>query len=52
MKDMIKKLIFSIVIVVCSLNIAMAKRPPTPEDCDPSNWVIDPDVDYSQCEGA
>jgi hypothetical protein len=26
------------------------KRPPTSEDCDPSNWTIKPDVDYSLCE--
>ncbi len=26
------------------------KRPATAEECDPSSWVTDPDVDYSFCE--
>ena len=26
------------------------KRPATPQECDPSSWVIDPAVDYTVCE--
>lgn len=28
------------------------KRPAMPQECDPSNWVIDPGVDYTVCEEA
>jgi hypothetical protein len=27
-------------------------RPATDEECDPSRWTIDPEVDYSICEEA
>lgn len=31
-------------------NATENKRPPTPEECDPTRWTIDPNVDYSYCE--
>lgn len=27
-----------------------AKRPATDDECDPSNWSSNPDIDYSVCE--
>lgn len=26
------------------------KRPATDDECDPSNWSSNPDIDYSVCE--
>lgn len=30
--------------------VSTTKRPATVNECDPSNWTIDPNVDYSYCE--
>lgn len=29
---------------------ASAKRPATDDECDPSNWSSNPDIDFSMCE--